>query len=52
MTGFAPNYKEDMAVKVDFLESRIFVLNYRINLIQFILLILSKKIAELTLKLE
>ena len=32
-----------MAVKVNFLENRIFVLIYKIKLIQFILLILSKK---------
>jgi len=43
MTGFAPNYREDMAVKVNFLETRIFVLIYKIKIIQFILLILSKK---------
>jgi len=43
MTGFTPNYREDMAVKVNFIENRICVLIYKIKLIQFILLILSKK---------
>ncbi len=43
ITGFTPNYREDMAVKLNFLENRIFVLIYKIKLIQFILLILSKK---------
>jgi len=43
MTGFTPNYRADMAVKIHFLENRIFVLIYKIKLIQFILLILSKK---------
>ena len=52
ITGFTPNYRENMAVKVDFLENRIFVLIYKIKLIQFILLILSKKkIAELMRKI-
>ena len=43
ITGFTPKYGKDMAVKVNFLENRIFVLIYKIKLIQFILLILSKK---------
>ena len=43
MIGFTPNYREDMSVKLNFLENRIFVLIYKIKLIQFILLILSKK---------
>ena len=31
MTGFTPNYIEDMAVKVNFLENGIFVLIYKIK---------------------
>ena len=31
MTGFTQNYREDMAVKVNFLENGIFVLIYKIK---------------------
>ena len=31
MTIFTPNYREDMAVKVNFLENKIFVLIYKID---------------------
>ena len=31
MTGFTPNYREDIAVKINFLENRIFVLIYKID---------------------
>ena len=31
MTGFTPNYREDMAVKVNFIENGIFVLIYKIK---------------------